>query len=349
MDHHSGKSSDHLTINVTRRDDPVSEVTEADAFASVRKYPNIVVRGPLFGLAEQRRGDRPRWRLLGELDTGFPQMARDELNSHLWFKAKDDTEDRTVRRSLLEAVARLETDPVNEVTADGVRYRIVRADEFTRIGDGRLEPPRATDPDDDGWDLDAPDPPSRSKGFVVDHAAAVGLTEGIDRAGLLRLAYTAERFPGDVRADSRRAVTTHPGVVLLPTTFRVVESKELSWSMVTGQYSTPQGARRALVHHLTRPVPQLPDLPDMPELPAWMKVDEKEQAVNERAAKKFMARRRPNELVLRGRRFQVVRVERVMRIGPDGPERPRPSDVDDYGPSKIQPTMDEHGVVTYGD
>ncbi|WP_257135842.1 DUF5954 family protein, partial [Streptomyces sp. b94] len=81
MDDHSGKSPDHLTINVTHRDDPVFEVTEADAFASVRKYPNIVVRGPLFGLAEQRRGDRPRWRLMGELDTGFPQMVRDELNS----------------------------------------------------------------------------------------------------------------------------------------------------------------------------------------------------------------------------------------------------------------------------
>ncbi|PCG85575.1 hypothetical protein CIB93_13575 [Streptomyces sp. WZ.A104] len=347
MDDHPGKSPDHLTINVTHRDDPVSEVTEVDAFASVRKYPSIVVRGPLFGLAEQRGGDRPRWRLMGELDTGFPQMARDDLNSHLWFKARDETEDPAVRRSLLAAVAQLETKPVNEVTADGVRYRVVRADEFARIGDDRLEPPRATDPDDDSWDLDAPDA-SRTEGFVVDHAAAVGLSEGIDRMGLLNLSYTADRFPKDVRADSRRALTTHPGVVLLPATFRVVERKELSWSMVTGQYSTPQGARRALVHHLTRPVPQLPDLPDMPELPEWMKVDEKEAALRERAAKKFTARRRPNELVLRGRRYEVVRVERMMRIGPDGPERPRPSDVDDYGPSQIHPLMDEHGNITHG-
>ncbi|CAM5387860.1 hypothetical protein SALBM217S_09853 [Streptomyces griseoloalbus] len=72
MDDHPGKSPDHLTINVTHRDDPVFEVTEADAFASALKYPNIVVRGPLFGLAAQRRGERPRWRLMGELDTGFP-------------------------------------------------------------------------------------------------------------------------------------------------------------------------------------------------------------------------------------------------------------------------------------
>ncbi|MGC5536069.1 DUF5954 family protein [Streptomyces sp. SR-10] len=347
MNAHPEKPPDHLTINVTRHDDPVSEVTEADAFASVRKYPNIVVRGPLFGLAEQRRGDRPRWRLMGELESGFPQLARDELNSLLWFRARDDTDDRVVRRSLLDAVARLETEPTDEVSADGVRYRVVRADEFARIGGGRLEPPRATDPDEDSWDLDAPDP-CRTTGFVVDHAAAVGLTEGIDRAGLLQLAYTAARFPEDVRADSRQALTTHPGVVLLPTTFRVVERKESTWSMVTGQYSTPQGARRALVHHLTRPVPQLPDLPDMPELPAWMKVDEKEAALHARAAKKFTARRRPNELVLRGRRFEVIRVERVMRIGPDGPEKSRPSDVDDYGPSQIHPAMDEKGNITYG-
>ncbi|MFH9763161.1 DUF5954 family protein [Streptomyces anulatus] len=347
MNAHPERSPDHLTINVTRHDDPVSEVTEADAFASVRKYPNIVVRGPLFGLAEQRRGDRPRWRLLGELESGFLQMARDDLNSHLWLMARDDTDDRGVRRSLLDAVARLESEAIDEVSAGGVRYRVVRADEFARFGGGRLEPPRATDPDEDSWDLDAPDP-CRTTGFVVDHAAAVGLTEGIDRAGLLRLAYTAARFPEDVRADSRRALTTHPGVVLLPTTFRVVERKESTWSMLTGQYSTPQGARRALVHHLTRPVPQLPDPPDMPELPAWMKVDEKEAALHARAAKKFTARRRPNELVLRGRRFEVIRVERVMRIGPDGPEKSRPSDVDDYGPSRIHPVMDAEGNITYG-
>ncbi|MFF8984990.1 DUF5954 family protein [Streptomyces globisporus] len=347
MDDHPGKSPDHLTINVTHRDDPVFEVTEADAFASVRRYPNIVVRGPLFGLAEQRRGDRPRWRLMGELDTGFPQMVRDELNSHLWFKARDETEDRAERRSLLAAVARLEAEKTDEVSACGVRYRVVRADEFARIGDGRLEPPRATDPDDDGWDLDATEP-CRTDGFVVDHAAAVGLSEGIGRAGLLQLSYTADRFPADMRADSRRALTTHPGVVLLPTTFRVVERKEMSWSMVTGQYSTPQGARRALVDHLTRPFPELPDLPGMPEVPAWMKVDEKEAAVNERAAKKFMGRRRANELIVRGKRFEVVRVERMMRIGPDGPEKSRPSDVDQYGPSQIHPLMDEHGNITHG-
>ncbi|MFE2293475.1 DUF5954 family protein [Streptomyces sp. NPDC059452] len=334
MDDHPGKPPDHLTINVTHRDDPIFGVTEADAFASIRKYPEIVLRGPLFGLAEQRRGDRPRWRLMGEMDTGFPQMARDELNSHLWFKAKDDTDDPRVRKSLLAAVARLETESVDDLSAAGVRYRVVRADEFARIGGGRLEPPRPSDPDSDDWDMRAPEPP-RTKGFVVDHAAAVGLTEGLDRLNLLPLSYTSSRFPEDVRADSQRALTTHPGVVLLPATFRVVERKDNSWSMVTGQFSTPQGARRSLVYYFKEVLPKLE------------KVSEKDIAIYARAADKFAGRLRPNELVVRGRRFDVVRVERVMRIGPDGPEKPRPSDVDDYGPSQIHPLMDENGKITY--
>ncbi|MEI7032484.1 DUF5954 family protein [Streptomyces pratensis] len=335
MADHPELSPDHLTINVTRRDDPVFEVTEADAFASLRTYPDIVVRGPMFGLAEQRRGDRPRWRLLGEMDSGFPQMARDELNSHLWFMAKDDTDDRAVRRSLLAAVARLETEPVDEVSAAGVRYRVVRADEFARIGGGRLEPPRPTDVDSDDWDPNAPEPPC-DDGFVIDHAAAVGLTEGLGRASLLSLSYTSSRFPDDVRADSRRALTSHPGVVLLPPAFRAMERKEASWSMVTGLHATPQGARRSLVHHLTVSLPRLG------------KADEKEALVHARAADRFAERTRPNELVVRGRRFDIVRVERVMRVGPDGPEKPRPSDADAYGPSQMHPAMDESGVITYG-
>ncbi|MFD7747212.1 DUF5954 family protein [Streptomyces sp. NPDC059698] len=333
MDEHPVFPPDHLTINVTHRDDPLFGVAEADARAAFRAYPDIVVRGPLFGLAEQRPGDRPRWRLLGELECGAPQMARDELNSHLWFMAKDGTDDRAVRRSLLDAVARLETEPVDEVTAAGVRYRVVRADEFARIGDGRLEPPRPTDVDSEGWDPNTVEP-SRSDGFVIDHAAAVGLGEGIDRAGLVSLAYTASRYPEAVRADSRKALTSHPGVVLLPPTFRVVERKEGSWGLVTGLHATPQDARRALVHHLKVYLPEV------------TRIDAEEAAVLARAAHQFARRKRPDQLLAGGRRFDVVRVGRMVRIGPDGPETPRPSDVDEDVPSKMHPTMDEHGVIT---
>ncbi|WP_443051040.1 DUF5954 family protein [Streptomyces sp. JV185] len=36
-------------------------------------------------------------------------------------------------------MARLETEPLNELTVGDTRYRVVRADEFARTGDGRLE------------------------------------------------------------------------------------------------------------------------------------------------------------------------------------------------------------------
>ncbi|MFF8913745.1 DUF5954 family protein [Streptomyces sp. NPDC015032] len=329
-------SPDHLVINVQRRDDPVSQVTEADALAASRTYGKIVVRGPLFGIAEQRRGEQPRWRLLTDMDTGYPQDARDELNSHLWFKAKDGTDDPRERRILLDAVARLETEPLNELTVGDTRYRVVRADEFARIGEGRLEPPRPTDVDSEGWDTQLRTP-STTKGFVVDHAAAVGLTEGLDRMGLLPLSYTSERFPPDVLEDSQRALRTHPGLVLLPVVFRVMERKEKSWSMASSQHPTPQDARRSLAHYLKT------------VLPLTGEVDEEEAAVYARAAEAFTRRLRPNELDVQGRCFEIARIERMMRVGPAGPEGPRRSDIDIQEPMQIHPRMDEGGNIDYSE
>ncbi|MFF2327055.1 MULTISPECIES: DUF5954 family protein [unclassified Streptomyces] len=333
VDHYQ-EPPDHLVVNVRHRDDPVSLVTEADALAASRTYANIVVRGPLFGIAEQRRGERPRWRLLTDMDTGYPQDARDELNSHLWFKAKDDTDDPRERRLLLDAVARLETEPLNELTVGDTRYRVVRADEFARVGGGRLEPPRPTDVDSEGWELQTRTP-STTKGFVVDHAAAVGLVEGLDRMSLLSLSYTSERFPSDVLADSQRALRTHPGVVLLPVVYRVMERKEKSWSMASGQHPTPQDARRSLAGYLKE------------VMPLTGEVDEQEAAVYARAAEAFTRRLRPNELTVRGRCFEIVRIERMMRMGPAGPEGPRRSDTDVQEPMQIHPVMDEWGNISY--
>ncbi|MFB6817438.1 DUF5954 family protein [Streptomyces sp. NPDC056347] len=332
-DHHQALP-DHLVINVQRRDDPVSMVTEADAFAASRTYANVVIRGPLFGVAEQRRGERPRWRLITDMETGYPQDVRDELNSHLWFKAKDETDDPRERRALLDAVRRLETERVNELTVGDTRYRVVRADEFARVGEGRMEPPRPTDVDTEGWDP-AVHSPSTTKGFVIDHAAAVGLPEGLDRMGLVPLTYTSERFPPDVLADSRRALHTHPGLVLLPVAFRVMERKELSWSMVSSQHPTPQDARRSLIYHLKT------------YLPMTREIDDEEAAVYARAAEAFAERLRPNELEVRGRRFEIARIERMMRIGPAGPEGPRKSDVEIQEPTQLHPLMDEWGNITH--
>lgn len=64
-----------------------------------------------------------------------------------------------------------------------------------------------------------------------------------------------------------------------------------------------------------------------------------------RAADAFARRLRPNELNVRGRRFEIARIERMMRVGPAGPEGPRRSDIDEQRPTKIHPTMDEWGNI----
>lgn len=40
-------------------------------------------------------------------------------------------------------------------------------------------------------------------------------------------------------------------------------------------------------------------------------------------------------------------LQRMIGVGPDGPETPRPSDVDEYGPLKRHPTMGEDGTLTH--
>ncbi|MFC8096264.1 DUF5954 family protein [Streptomyces sp. NPDC057301] len=45
--------------------------------------------------------------------------------------------------------------------------------------------------------------------------------------------------------------------------------------------------------------------------------------------------------------FRICRVGRLVRTGPDGPEAPRPSDVDEYGPMKIHPTLLEDGTIIH--
>ncbi|WP_344320511.1 DUF5954 family protein [Streptomyces macrosporus] len=334
MKDHREKPPAHLTIRVGLQDDPVSQVTEYDTLRASVRYPSVVVRGPVFGFAEQRPEDGSRWRLLSDMDSGFPQLARDSLNSYLWFTARDDTEDRKLRRRLLAAVARLDTRPVNEVAVGDTRYRIVRGDEFARIGPEGLEPPRPTDPEPPTGDLGGlgDRSPSRTKGFVVDHAAATGIMQGIQRMEVLSLAYRSERYPKDVREDSLRALETHPGVVLLPAAFAVAEEKEDAWEPLTVSLPTPLDARRSLVNHLT-------DI-----LPRFHGVRGEEAAAYARAAEKYRAAP-GDELRVRGRCFRIIRVERLIRVGPDGPETPRPSDHDPEPPMRIHPVMDDRGNI----
>ncbi|NEA97928.1 DUF5954 family protein [Streptomyces sp. SID13726] len=324
-----------LHEELVRRDDPAAWVREADAVEATVRYPRIALRGPVFGVAAQDPAAGPGWRLLKPVVDGMPQIARDGLQSHLFFTAKDDTDDPAVRRELLAAVAVLEREPVNEVAACGVRYRVVRGDEFARMGEDGLEPPRPTDREsvERSWERGTDREPSRDVGFALDAEQVEGPAAGALKLSLRDFSYLGSRFPSDVRADSERAVVTHPELVLLPTGFGVVERMEDGWRPRSTLAATPHEARRTLYS-------------GMSEIWAMLyQFGDDKKARYARAAEEYRALGRADEFEVEGHVFRICRVERVLRTGPEGPETPRPSDVDEYGPMKMHPTMDENGTI----
>lgn len=339
MTDHWKRQLDRLHSNLVRRDDPAELVAEADAVDASVRYPHLAVRGPVFGLAAHDPAAGPHWRLLKPVTDGAPQQTRDGLNSLLWFTAKDDVDDRAVRRELLAAVAVLEREPVNEVEVRGVRYRVVHGEEFARTGDEGLEPPRPTDPEpaERVWD-GRRDTPSRDIGFTLDPGRGeTSPMTGALRLGLRDFAYTGSRYPADVRADSERAVSTHPDIVLLPVGFGVAERRGQGWRPHGSLSATPHDARRMLYGAMTEAWPLLYDF------------DARQRTEYARAAKEFRAAGRANDARVGDRLFRICRIERLVRVGPDGPETPRPSDLDDYGPMKMHPSMDEDGTLHHDD
>lgn len=335
---------EHLYMNVEHAEHPVAAAQEADASDAAQRYGHYIIRGPLFGIASQQVGGGHRWEVSTPVACGFPQDARDRLNSTLWFRAKDDTDERAVRRELLAAVARLETAAVDEVTAAGTRYRVVRCEEIVYTNGDGPEPPRPTDPEPAvrDWELGSREP-EVDTGFVIDHIAAASVMEASERLALMGLHYRSPRYPAEVRADSRRALRTHAGTVLLPTAYRVLERTAAGWEPASAVLPSPHAARRALVHILTWLWPATHEMRGA-ELP------EARRAGYERAAAEFRAAGNANAVRLDdGRELLVVRMRRLVRIGPDGPEGPRPSDEEENGegPTRIHPALDEDGTITH--
>ncbi|MFJ3901132.1 DUF5954 family protein [Streptomyces sp. NPDC090025] len=314
-------------------DDPVALVSEADAVQAAVRYPSLAVRGALFGIAVC--GEDGVWTLVKPVREPTAQCARDSLNSLLWFRAKDDTDDPAERRELLAAVDVLERETVNEVRVLGERFRVVRGDEVARSGPEGLEPPRPTDvePLDPNWDKRRPQPTPPDEGFTLDPARKLGRVAESLRSSLREFSYFGARYPAEVRDESTDALLSHPDVVLLPTTFGIVEKSGARWEPQGSIMPTPHEARAFLCDVLTELWPMMYEF------------DDERRARYQRAADEFRARGRSNELTLEGRLFRVFRAERMVRFGPDGPEPPRSTDVDQYGPMKLHPTMDENGVI----
>ncbi|MEU8616975.1 DUF5954 family protein [Streptomyces sp. NPDC048623] len=140
------------------------------------------------------------------------------------------------------------------------------------------------------------------------------------RLGLRGFSYTGKCCPAEVRADSGRTVETHPEIVVLPTTFGVVEKTGATWDPQGSLLVSPHDARAFLYNALRELWPMIYEF------------DEERRERYARAAEEFRALGRANELTVDGRLFRVCRTERLVRVGPDGPEGPRPDEAaSDHG------------------
>ncbi|WP_067457300.1 DUF5954 family protein [Actinomadura macra] len=293
-------------INLVRDLGPVEAVRDQEAAERMRVYPKIVGAGPPdFGVAERSAG---AWRIL-HLGAIEPYGARVDLAMHL--RRGAGRFERRVRERMLAIADRCdpevgEATTQNDFAAGRCRYRIIRVLGFTRFGDDGPEPVRATDTEEG---------PLRS--FTIDPTAPVGPSDAALRLELLSLVPAAGTVPDGLRREAVTAIRDHPGVVLLPPEFTVVEDLDDRWRPLTGG-DGPQDARAALAHYFRVILPRYSPDGAPPPSPG-------ELAEYARAADRVEADRGV-EFVACGRRFRIVRVVRMIRVGPDGPEAARPSD-----------------------
>ena len=310
----------YRTIRMTAAVPTEATQAEVEAWRAREEYPEILgghraVFGPACEL------DSGGWELQQYFGAGAPQEVRDSLAAGFRRKAAAALEagDRAAYDEYTAAARRMDREPLNEMTVCGVRYRVVRAEQFIRLGPTGPEPPRLSDPDPapagDGRLL--PDPVA---GFVVDPYTATGMSEGILKAELLQLVRGGGSGPDQrARTDSHRALHSHPGGVLLPPAFVMAERIQGQWSPSVAASANPQAARDVLAL----------DLRVM--APVMMRLGPEDRELYARAADR-LDDRRGNELQLPGRDFRLMRIERMVRVGPDGPEGPRPSDYDPLRP-----------------
>jgi Family of unknown function (DUF5954) len=278
-----------------------------EALRAQQTHPATLWFGPAYGVAEQTGAG---WRM-SQLTDGTPQAARDGLG--WWFRvlARRRSTGEADRERFWDASALLERERLNELVVAGRRFRVIRADRFFRYGLAGPEQPRSTDPDAER---------------AVRHQVFDKLTAGLLGSGEVPggAAMLGERWeavpqgtmvPLDVTRDARRALRTHQRIALLAPRFAVVEEKDGHWPAQTGAIPSPDAARRALATYLREIVPVL------------LEPSEEELAAYHRAALR-LERDRAYQVRVAGRRFRIIRVETVVRIGPDGPEPPRPSDHD---------------------
>ncbi|MGW5392135.1 DUF5954 family protein [Streptomyces koyangensis] len=347
-------------IVVRAPEDPVEAVTEADACDSPLDVDTALIRGPLFGVAAQELdGEDTRWRVVSALKEGCPQQARDALMDMLWLRAYEESATREERRALLPWVARLERERLDELTVLGTRFRVVRADEYAAVGPDGIETPRPTDPEPVVQAGEEPPGEGRlDEDVILDPDAPLTPSQATERLLMTGLVQTAATFPDDFRADARRAIVTHPDVLILPVTFRLVQRNGFNWQLGGSLHAAPYWARKSLVFSLSWFEPREKGYI------AWDFGNRQDDARSCMAAATpevaavleayadaadRVEAERLNEVEVLGTLHRVARARRLVRWGPDGPEGPRPSDVNVQEPCQIRPRLDEDGVIHHED
>jgi hypothetical protein len=257
--------------------------------------------------------------LMDSMTSSTPQDARDGLG--WWFRvlARTRSTEEPAREEYWAASARLEEERLNEFDVAGRQFRIARGFRFYRYS--RLagpEPPRPTDPDAE---------PNRKRSRKLADKLTGGLLPAPVAPGspaLLgeRLDFVprGEMVPPDVTRDSVDALTRYPEISLLAVRFAMAERRDKGlWEPRHSTQESPRGSREVLAMRFDHLDDFEPDVAD------------EDKAAYAEAARRLESETR-NQLTVAGRRFRVIRVQTLVRVGPDGPEPVRPSDYDPEPP-----------------
>lgn len=342
-------------IVVRAPEDPVEAVTEADACDAPFDVDAALIRGPLFGVAARDEdGPDTRWRVVSPVDDGCPQQARAALMDLLWLWAKEKSTTREERRALLPWVTRLERERVDELTVLGTRYRVIRADEYAAVGPDGIELPRPTDPEPADPHARRDEEPPIDEGLILDPDAPLTPSQAAERLLMSGVIQSALSHPDDYRRHAREAISTHPDVLILPVTFRLVRRSDTGWKLGGSLHAAPHWARCSLDFTLSWYEPREKGLI------GWLHGGRQDDArrcatdASPEVAAQLLAyadaadrvkAERLNEIEVLGTLHRVCRARRLVRWGPDGPEGPRPSDVDHEDPCQVRPPLDLDGVI----
>ena len=344
----------YQVIRVGLPEEPVLELADLEAWRAREKYPELRSRMPWFAVAEEELGGRWRIRATDDVE---PQNCRDSLAHICRIRASDARQagDVDAVRAWQAGYERMERVKTDELTVLDHRFRIIRGDCFFRSGPLGPEGPRTSDPDPApiGEGSTGPD---GAKDHLLDPTAITGISEALLKFDFMHASYPSN-VPPDVRADSLKAVYSHPGGVLLPAAFSIFEETATHWTSPGRSYENPQAARDGLAGSLAAMLParirrwdlHLEELPREIRLsvarrdgflaPGADDLSEK-QLRRIDAAVRRLERERLDEITVLRHHYRVVRLERFVRLGPDGPEPPRPSDYDELDPIEVQAERD---------